>query len=307
LSGETLTTAALLIGYKRIDFIQNRLSELSRNLSIPIFVSIDGSDLSTETEFKHFIEVFITNNPQTQIQYKIHKQNLGLTAHVTAAISNVLDIYDQVIVIEDDIVLSDSFIENMLMGLELLQKNPQFGIVCGFSAFRRRTNSKQRGKWRASCYFSPWGWATNAKQWEGYRVVLPADFRKELENSHAWTSLSDFRKSLWTARFAKVQSEHSPTWDYQVQFYLFQNDIKVLHSTKRFSDNEGFNRIDSTNTQSRRPKWMGKVVVSDSVSEYRFAYGSRFYEAVDAVTIGGDDRIFATIRKLLKREIKTPR
>jgi hypothetical protein len=292
----TNSTVVLLIGYKRVDFIQNRLNELSNNISIPIFISIDGSDIDSETAMKNLIEEYIKSNPNAPIHYRIHNQNLGLSTHVTEAISHVLKDFDQVIIIEDDIVLSDTFIHNMLGGLALMQQNSQFAIVCGFSAFSGCVNLRNGIKWRESCYFSPWGWATNAKQWNNYRIRIPANFREELENSDSWTQLSNFRKALWTSRFTKVQSEHPLTWDYQVQYLLFKNNLKVLHSTKRISDNEGFNRNDSTNTQLRRPKWMGKIAVSGSLSAQKVAYGSKFYEVIDAITIAGDDRLFKIIR-----------
>lgn len=292
------STAALLIGFNRVDFLRNRLSELSRNQQIPIFISIDGSDSVTEKSISRFLEDFISMNPKMNIQFQIQEENLGLTHHITGAVSNVLKNYCRVIVIEDDIVLSDTFIHNMITGLALLDKMPEFGVVCGFSAFKSVFVVDSPIQWRASCYFSPWGWATNSKQWEKYRVEVPKEFQRQLESSAAWNSLSKPRRDLWASRFAKVQSGNPHTWDFQAQYFLFKNELKALHLTKRISDNQGFNRKDSTNTRLQRPKWMGKIMVSNSIAVMKLTKVSKFYEAVDALTVGGDDRIFRTIRRL---------
>lgn len=294
----------MLVGFNRIDFLKERLTELSRNQQIPIYISIDGSDSDTEKRISSFLNDFISTNPKMSIQFQIQDENLGLTHHITGAVSKVLKKHWGVIVVEDDIVLSDSFIRNMITGLELLDKMPEFGVVCGFSAFKSVSVVGSPIKWRASHYFSPWGWATNSKQWEKYRVEIPREFQQELESSAIWNSLSEHRRNLWGSRFAKVQSRNPYTWDFQAQYFLFKNELKALHLTNRISDNQGFNRKDSTNTRLQRPKWMGKIAVSNSIAVMKLARVSKFYEAVDALTIGGDDRIFTSIRRFLNPSMR---
>ena len=298
LNQNNLSTAALLIGYKRIEFIKKRLVELSQNTQIPIIVSIDGSDTLTEKSIVLFLKEFISKNPSMDVRYKIQDMNLGLAKHIVRAITEVFHQFDQVIVIEDDILLSDSFINNMLLGLDILGKSSEYGVVCGFSGFKGDFILTSPVRWRASKYFSPWGWAINAKNWGKFNIHIPKEFRQELENSVSWNSLSSYRRKLWESRFTKVQSDNPHTWDFQMQYFLYKYDLDALHTTKRISDNEGFGSIESTNTQADRPKWMSRIYVENIQMERRFIRHSLIYEAVDAITVGGDDRLFRSVRKI---------
>ncbi len=303
MSEDTPTTAALLIGYKRIDFIQNRLVELSRNVNIPLIVSIDGSDKSTQNLMTTIVKEFLIEHPWMNISLISRDRNLGLANHVTLAISEVLNEYDQVIVIEDDIVVSCSFIENMLNGLSIMKAHDNIGAVAGFSGFTSTKINPITDKWRTSKYFPAWGWATNRDLWKEYELQIPDNFAVVLAQSRTWRSLGRYRKKMWCYRFMKVANNSPHTWDYQMQYLLFRRELKTLLTTNRISDNEGFESMHSSNTKGKRPRWMGEPSVFGGILEMRISKASRVYEIGDAFTIAGDKRLaedIASLRKFLK-------
>ena len=300
-SQKKLSTAVLLVGYKRIDFIQNRLNELSNNSYIPIIASIDGSDEATQKLITKSINEFVVGHPKMDIKFKIRQKNLGLARHVTLAISEVLDEYDQVIVVEDDIVLSQTFVNNMLKGFELMKLNEEIGVVGGFSFFTENYFNFTRGKWRTSRYFPAWGWGIDGKHWSGYELVIPSDYLAILKQSQTWQSLSKYRKLMWTYRFKKVITDTPFTWDYQMQYMLFRQDLVTLLPTCRISDNQGFGSAASSNTKNQRPRWMREESVFNGILQTKISKFSKIYEIVDAFTIAGDTRaaeIIARFRKI---------
>jgi hypothetical protein len=295
------STAVLLLGFKRIDLFSKRLNQLSRNVQIPIFVSIDGSDIATQNLFSCLVKDFISENPEMKISFKVHEKNLGLTKHVTTSISEVLNEFDQIIVIEDDIILSENFIANMLNGLYLAKNANNIGVVGGFSAFSSRKSKFIRPKWRKSMYFPAWGWGITRECWSHYQLELPPNFLDALSHSRTWQSQSSYKKKVWTARFTKVANNNLYTWDYQMQYLLFRRDMMTLLSTSRISDNEGFESVSSTNTKSKRPRWMREERVFDGMLQTKISRVSKLYQVGDALTFGGDIRIvrsFALLRKL---------
>lgn len=309
LSQKDHSTAVLLIGYKRIDFIESRLHELSKNSRIPIIASIDGSDELTENLIAKSINDFTVGHPKMDIKLIIRKQNLGLARHVTLAISEVLDEYDQVIVVEDDIVLSQSFVNNLLNGFQLMKLNQNIGVVGGFSFFVGDYFNFNSGKWRTSRYFPAWGWGIDRKNWRDYELTIPSDFLTLLNQSQTWQSLSKYRKLMWSYRFKKVASDTPFTWDYQMQYMLFRQDLVTLLPTCRISDNEGFGSAASSNTKDERPRWMGEERVFHGVLQTKISKFSSIYEIADAFTIAGDKRaaeIFAKFRKV-RSTVKTER
>ncbi len=300
-SQKNQSTAVLLIGYKRIGFIENRLNELSKNSYIPIIASIDGSDEATEKLVTKSINEFVVRHPKMDIKFKIRQENLGLARHITLAISEVLDEYDQVIVVEDDIVLSQTFVNNMLKGFQLMKSNEEIGVVGGFSFFADNYFNLKRGKWRTSRYFPAWGWGIGRKHWSGYELVIPSDYLAILNQSQTWQSLSKYRKLMWTYRFKKVATDTPFTWDYQMQYMLFRQNLVTLLPTCRISDNEGFGSAASSNTKDERPRWMREERVFSGILQAKISKFSKVYEIVDAFTIAGDKRaaeIFVRFRKV---------
>lgn len=285
-------TALLLVGFKRIDFILNRLAELKSNISIPIFISIDGSNSETESEIALRIKEFTENNPQMEISLRIQEKNMGLAKHITTEISRLLTVFDSLIVVEDDIVLSQRFVEVMLQGLRLSYKDEQVGAIAGFSGFRKNVTFDLTPQFRKSIYFPCWGWAISKKNWSKFELSLPTDFTSQLIKSQEWSKLSKFRKSLWSNRFRKVVTSNPHTWDYQMQYLHFKHSLKVLNTTRRIADNQGFQSLQSTNTDGKRPSWMGSLEVSSNTYRSSISKLSYIYELIDSLTIGGDVRLF---------------
>jgi hypothetical protein len=295
------SVALLLVGYKRIDFLIERLEEIKANTRIPVFISIDGSDKCTEDEITRVINAFILRNQDMEVSFKIQQENLGLANHITSAISGLLEFFGSVIVVEDDVVLSKCFVEIMIAGLETSLKDKSIGVVSGFSSLTGKNWLSHKNIFRKSDYFPCWGWAINKQNWEKYELSLPMDFESELNNSHIWASLGSFRTSLWRSRFTKVVGPNPPTWDYQMQYMLFKHDLQVLNTTQRITDNVGFNSYQSTNTIGDRPKWMGDLEVSRKEFRNSISKASPIYNLLDAYTIGGDVRPFRIALRLSKK------
>jgi hypothetical protein len=295
------STAILLVGYKRLDFLIKRISELEKNFRLPIIISIDGnSDYETANVIRHYLDDYTKINPDISLTYKIQDTNLGLAKHINFAISEALSEYNQVIVLEDDVVVAENFIKAMLSGFELAKNQADIGVIGGFSLYKDSLTFSRSALWRKSKYFSAWGWGINSENWEKFILVLPNNFQNSLEKSNTWNSLSSYRKKMWINRFKKVSNDDPPTWDYQMQYFLFRYNLRMLLTTRRISDNEGFGSHLSTNTVGIRPKWMGPLETSESEVISRVSRASWLYEIGDAFTFGGDSRIFYRMAKIRK-------
>lgn len=297
------STAALLIGFKRIDFIENRLRELSRNQQIPIVISIDGSDYLTERAITDFLNKFASQNPDMKITLRIQSTNLGLARHVFKAITEVLNNFEQIIVIEDDIILSENFITNMLGGFEIMNQSEDIGAIGGFSVFPLMRICFLNPKWRKSIYFPAWGWGINREVWKDFQLELPPNYEDILSHSRIWQSQSLFRKKMWCYRFQKVANENPFTWDYQMLYLLFRRNLFTLLTTSRISDNEGFESVFATNTRNKRPRWMGGEIVFNGIVIKKISKLSKLYQVGDAYTIGGDTRVVKAI-SLISQALK---
>ena len=250
----------LLIGFKRLDFLKARIDEISRTTVSTLFLSLDGGHGLSAEEIDNFIQW--TKSKLKRLDKLIIDQkteNLGLVSHVTSAISNVLSQYSHVVIVEDDIEISNKFYESIINGLNLQILNNITGIVGGFSVLNLPPNKIINNEWRESNYIAIWGWGCSSDVWKNYKVKLDTDLiDKELSNSHTWSKLSNFQKQVWLGRFKKIAENPSKTWDIQLQYLSFVNEFNNFYPVSTLVRNVGFSDLRSTNTKNKKPLWMSK-------------------------------------------------
>lgn len=157
-------TGLLLVGFNRPELIEARIRELTAMKALNVTISIDGGIGSKQSEISQIVEKYyrsIQDGPILKVIYR--DSNLGLAKHVTLAVSESLEKYDRVIVVEDDIVLSPNFYLNMLQAFHIQRENQFQGIVGGFSPLRPLRNFPIRNFWRLTPYVSAWGGAFQVK------------------------------------------------------------------------------------------------------------------------------------------------
>ena len=286
------TIAILLIGYNRPEFIRKRINELGDFTPHNLIVSIDGGcNPEVLKEFKE-IESEISRSFEN-IEFLIHSENLGLVRHITGAISKVLKTHEYVIVIEDDVALSQNYVENILTAMTV-NLGLSIATIGGFSPLKGIKGLTWLNRWRATKYFSAWGWCVSREFWSMYKHEIDErELFEGLRYSKIWNSLHFFNQATWMYRFKKVVANPLLTWDYQMQFLSFKLDLEHILPIFRISDNEGFSDSRSTNTKEPRPRWMGDQIstVGSIIRSSAPKVVSRFIENVDSLTIAGDSKI----------------
>lgn len=303
-AGETfLDVAILLIGFNRLDLVERRIQEVWQNKSnLQLYISIDGGSSEIDSsKFEKSIQSATQNWDKPPV-IRIHESNLGLVRHLISQIDSILMFHKAVIVIEDDIYLSENFIASMKLGLLYSQEKTNILNIGGFSPLSSSFKRGLPNYWRTSNYFSAWGWAITSEKWSLYRNFLNGNLPLSiLRRSKSFNSMSKNQRVEWLSRFAKVKNNPWFTWDYQMQFAHFALDMCTLRPVFRLTDNEGFDDKRSTNTKASRPLWMGKLTVSPKFpsKQIEISLVSRFFQRIDSVTIGGYSHPARLIRRLL--------
>ena len=291
----------LLLGYNRHDLLEKRVKEISKLEVEKVYISIDGGEESHKSEMINLIlEIPSMFLKDTEVKIIHHENNLGLTKHITSAISKVLEENENLIVVEDDISINSNFYKNISNGLNMLKIMGTRGLVSGFSPINYSGRYNLQNKWRKSIYFSCWGWGCNRDTWAIYESNLSGiDLDEALKNSHAWSSLSSWQKSLWKSRFRRVQQNEGYTWDLQMQFVSFVNEFTNLAPLYRFTDNEGFNDERATHTKEPKPKWMkNKSKNEQYIYDFAGIRISKLFSRIDAITIVGDSKLLSLYKNI---------
>ncbi len=302
---ETVSLPVLLIGFNRPDFLKNRLDEI-RNLPIrKLYISIDSMEKGTNPEIKKLVNEYEKLKDSLQIEVNLEPENRGLTKHVTSAITRVLQSEEAVIVIEDDISLSNQSYQAFISGYLLSRKMKISGVVSGFSPLVQ-PKRYQRNIWRKTPYFSVWGWVATRQNWENYTFDLSKiDILEELAKSESWKKLNTSQRTVWHSRFIRAQSDPLLTWDIQMQYCSFRNDYTNLVPLFRVVENLGFNDSRAAHTKFRKPRWFRNsdpikaVIPSNKINKTVNIVGN----LIDSMTLAGDSKVFQIWTHQLRKKM----
>lgn len=242
----------LLLGYNRPELLNKRINEINKSKIENLYISIDGGPDSHTTDMEKVKQLARQKFNKQKLHIFHNKKNLGLVLHITSAISKVLKLHNYIIVIEDDVILAENFIENMISGLNFQKKYGEAGIVSGGSPIY---SDKFKNKWRTIYTPSVWGWACSTKTWNGYRYDLSdTDITTHIIKSQTWHYLNKTEKIFWLGKFNQIKKNPLYTWEYQLIFHLFKNSYTSLAPIFSLTGNEGYGDSRAVHTQGDKPK-----------------------------------------------------
>ncbi len=292
-------TALVIFAFSRQELTQNLLDSLSV-VNCPIFISID-SPKNPSQSIRVRPDISLSRRNVEVIE---HKSHLGGARHVTELVKQILEKFENIIVLEDDIVVDARTINYVVKLLENRLPNDVmtlglFGFLPGSNAVFRALNY-----WRKTKYFSPWGWATQREAWPDFNLNITGIFEK-LYDSKSWQDLSYYEKKVWLSRFSKVIKNPLHTYDYQVQFYSFLLNKKHLLPLFRLSDNLGFDDERAQHTSGPKPRWyFGEKGVLTQTGFNRLTTCKtvqRFWTFLDRSTWAQANTVLPFLQKIFQR------
>ena len=241
----------LVLGFNRPELLAKRIMQLSSSKINHLYISIDGGSASHTLEMAKVKQLSRQIFNKQKINIFHNEKNTGLVLHITGAISKVLKNHEYIVVIEDDIILGENFIDSMVKGLNLQKNLGQSGIVSGGSQIY---SGKFNNKWRKTYTPSVWGWACSAKTWRGYRHDLnDTKINKWVNESQTWQKLKKTEQMFWLGKFNKIKKNPLYTWEYQLIFHLFKNNYVSLAPIFSLTGNEGYGDTRATHTRIKKP------------------------------------------------------
>lgn len=155
-----------LFTYNRADKTQRVLESLMQNAEAKdsaLYIFSDGpknekaaEGVKANREYIHTVTGF---KSVTIIE---REKNWGLANSLIAGITEVINKYGRVIVVEDDLILSPYFLKFMNDGLEKYKEEPRVGAI---SAYVPTKNGNLPNTYFLR-YFHCWGWATWKRGWD---------------------------------------------------------------------------------------------------------------------------------------------
>ena len=171
----------LLLGYKRPLHLKLAIESLLLNPEAPesvLYVAIDGPKTDEELDLVEKCRAIATSiTGFKKIITSFQETNIGLANSVIMNVSQVLIEHETIIVVEDDLVVSEQFLAFANLGLEAYAKDLDVASIHGYQYPLKISGNNCVFLRGADC----WGWATWKDRWSSVNFAADALIEEMLE------------------------------------------------------------------------------------------------------------------------------
>lgn len=159
-----------VFAYKRAQHLQRTLASLAANAEAPqtdLLVFCDAAKRPEDEAGVNEVRALVANlRGFRSVTVTLRESNLGLARSIVQGVSQVLETHEQVIVVEDDLLLSPHFLRYMNDGLALYAADDSVASLHGYCYPVDDPLPETFFLRGADC----WGWATWRRAWSGFRA-----------------------------------------------------------------------------------------------------------------------------------------
>jgi len=212
--------------------------------------------------------------------------NLGLARSVVEGVSELCNSHGRVIVVEDDFLLSRSFLDYMLSALDLYENESNVYQICGYMFPIRHAPEPD-------AFLLPltttWGWATWSRAWKVFDWNAP-DAENLLRDPEVRRRFNLNGAYPYAEMLESKMAGENDSWGILFWWAVFKAGGLVLHPRQSLVWNGGF---DESGTHCGDQAWS-----SQSVSDLDWSAGSFRFPA--EVTM--DELAFGKVVRFLRSE-----
>lgn len=229
----------LLFAYNRPRHLQHTVEALAHNplaQESELFVFSDGARTEDDREDVELVRSYIHTIEGFKTVHRIERdRNYGLAANIIDGVTDIVNRYGRVIVLEDDLVTAPGFLQFMNDALDTYADEPRVGHIQAYDF----TQNHRLPKTFLIKFTGSWGWATWQRAWQHFnpdgQYLL-----NELHRRHL-TRRFDFNGKYGFTRMLRRQVEgKNNSWAIRWNASLFLQDILSLNVGRSLVQNEGF-------------------------------------------------------------------
>ncbi|MBI4883348.1 MAG: hypothetical protein HY826_04760 [Actinobacteria bacterium] len=244
----------LLLGFNRPDRLADLVESLRATAPPVVRVAIDGprathaDDLRRVSETRAAVQrIDWTDDVGTLFR----DANLGLEQAVPAAVSWVLDEFESVIVIEDDVGVGGQFVEFATRALRTFEKRSEVFHVSGYNVVPQDIISDPAAAARLSRVAESFAWATWRRAWQHYDPTLK--WGTDCSIAELAAVLGSRTAAIrWKQNFSLARHGRISSWAYRWMASIWQHDGYCLSPNCNLITYRGYRG--GTHTR-RRARW----------------------------------------------------
>lgn len=234
----------ILTVYNRPEHTKKTIEALKANTLASQSVLYIYSDASPKEEDEENVKavrkyIHSIKNGFKEIYVIERKKNFGLADNIINAVTEIINIYERIILVEDDLVSSPFFLEYMNNMLDKYENENKIFTVTGFGY--PGTIMKIPFDYKYDIYFirraGSWGWGTWKNRWgkADWEVKDYEVFKKDRRMQKRFNrGGDDMSPMLMRQMEGKINS-----WAIRWCYTLFKNDAYCIYPVKSYIDNIG--------------------------------------------------------------------
>ena len=240
----------VLFCYKRLDTLTQTIEALQKNdlaAESELFIFSDGpkkaADEPVITEIRNYLKTVTGFKKTTVIEAPANK---GLATSIISGVTEILNKYGRIIVLEDDLVTSRNFLVYMNKGLDYYEAKQKVFSVGAFTIPIKglKKNTVYFTQRADSCGWGTWKDRWNIIDWDvkDYPALMQDNSAKRAFNRMG----SDMTGLLTKQRQGKINS-----WAIRWCYHQFKHDLYSVHPVVSKIKNIGFDSPDATHTKEK--------------------------------------------------------
>lgn len=173
-----------------------------------------------------------------EVHITMREENWGLAKSIINGVTEIVNRYGRVIVLEDDLITSKYFLNYMNRGLERYENEKQVFSITGYSHFPKRNKKLPESYFLK--VFSSWCWATWADRWALFdaeatgweKVKTDTDLQKSFDYNNCFYNCNMLLQQMETHTI--------DSWAIRAYWTMFCQDAMTLFPNVRLCENNGF-------------------------------------------------------------------
>lgn len=210
-------------------------NELAAQSSLFIYIDKVEDELDIENIKKNKDVIKIANEKQwcANCEITIRNENFGIEKNIIFAVTELINKYNKVIVLEDDLIVSNSFLTYMNTALIKYENEEKVMQIGGYNLIK---NTKSSFDAILLPITTSWGWATWKRVWNN---VSFESINNISENEKFLFDL-DASFPYYNMFITQLRLKNENTWDIQFWKHVFKAKGLVLYPKNNLVFNLGF-------------------------------------------------------------------
>ncbi len=222
-----------VFGYSRDDKLERCLEALEKNPLVDktdLFLFLDGEKGELDHEkverVRHLAYQYQKKSKFNKVIITAQTKNLGLANSIIGGVTRVINEYQKIIVVEDDLIVSEDFLAYMNKGLDYYEDMKEYGSVSAYTyplPELRNYNKDIYVTHKGECQ----GWGTWCDRWNEVDWSL-SDFDSYLHDKEKRKAFDAIEKGLDQMLIAQ-QAGKVDSWAVRWCYHLFVHELLTVY------------------------------------------------------------------------------